>query len=173
MKSHKSEVAITWLLFVHQPTRKQCRLSPEMNTWTPATTVNKQPASAGTLGEKGLPAQHTTFNTLDNWGHKTPTQSKRKRTGKKRYCRRWCSSTLDGSWRMGSSVVGRLTNIAIPVNSWVCPSHFGLMSQERSGTTSASARDALWCHALGKRKGMWCLVWSFGNALCLYVNGLP
>ena len=32
-----------------------------------------------------LPAQHTTFNTLDNWGHKTPTQSKRKRTGKKRH----------------------------------------------------------------------------------------
>ena len=30
-----------------------------------------------------LPAQHTTFNTLDNWGHKTPTQSKKKRTGKK------------------------------------------------------------------------------------------
>ena len=24
-----------------------------MNTWTPAATVNKQPASAGTLGEKG------------------------------------------------------------------------------------------------------------------------
>ena len=31
-----------------------------------------------------LPAQHTTFNILDNWGHKTPTQSKRERTGKKR-----------------------------------------------------------------------------------------
>ena len=29
-------------------------------------------------------AQCTGFNTLDNWGHKTPTQSKRKRTGKKR-----------------------------------------------------------------------------------------
>ena len=28
--------------------------------------------------------QRTGFNTLDNWGHKTPTQSKRKRTGKKR-----------------------------------------------------------------------------------------
>ena len=28
------------------------------------------------------PAQRTSFNTLDNWGHKTPTQSKR--TGKKR-----------------------------------------------------------------------------------------
>ena len=26
-----------------------------------------------------LPAQHTTFNTLDTWGHKTPTQSKRTR----------------------------------------------------------------------------------------------
>ena len=28
--------------------------------------------------------QRTGFNTLDNWGHKTPTQSKKKRTGKKR-----------------------------------------------------------------------------------------
>ena len=28
-------------------------------------------------------AQRTSFNPLDNWGHKTPTQSKRKRTGKK------------------------------------------------------------------------------------------
>ena len=53
MKSHKSEVAITSLLFVHQPTRKQCRLSPEINTWTPAAVANKQPASAGTLGGKG------------------------------------------------------------------------------------------------------------------------
>ena len=31
-----------------------------------------------------LPAQRTGFNTLDNWGHKTPTQSKRKKTEKKR-----------------------------------------------------------------------------------------
>ena len=84
-----------------------------------------------------------------------------------------CSSTLNGSWRMGSPVVGRLTNVALPLNSWFFPAHFGLLSQERSGTTSASARDALWYHALGKRKGIWCLVWSFGNALCLYVNGLP
>ena len=30
---------------------------------------------------------------------------------------RWCSSTLDGSWRMGSSVVGRLTNVVVPLNS--------------------------------------------------------
>ena len=34
-------------------------------------------------GGKGMPVQRTGFNTLDNWGHKTPTQSKRKRTGKK------------------------------------------------------------------------------------------
>ena len=53
-----------------------------MNTWTPAALTNKQPASAG--GKGTLPAQRTGFNTLDNWGHKTPTQSKRKRTGKKR-----------------------------------------------------------------------------------------
>ena len=37
-----------------------------------------------TGGKGTLPAQCTGFNTLDNWGHKTPTQSKRKRTGKKR-----------------------------------------------------------------------------------------
>ena len=37
-----------------------------------------------TGGKGTLPAQRTGFNTLDNWGHKTPTQSKRKRTGKKR-----------------------------------------------------------------------------------------
>ena len=29
MESHKSEVAVTYLLFA--PTRKQCRLSPEMD----------------------------------------------------------------------------------------------------------------------------------------------
>ena len=34
-------------------------------------------------------AQRTSFNTLDNWGHKTPTQSKRKRRGKKK---------IKGSW---------------------------------------------------------------------------
>ena len=31
MKSHKSEVAITYILFA--PTRKQCRLSPESNAY--------------------------------------------------------------------------------------------------------------------------------------------
>ena len=82
MKSHKSEVAITSLLFVHQPTRKQCRLSPDMNTGR----TDKQPASAGTLGEKGRcrPSAQVLTMTLDNWSHKTPTQSKRIRTGKKR-----------------------------------------------------------------------------------------
>ena len=45
---------------------------------------SKQPASAGTMGEKGRCRASARFNTLDNWGHKTPTQSKRKRTGKKR-----------------------------------------------------------------------------------------
>ena len=29
-----------------------------------------------------LPAQHTGFNTLDNWGHKTPTQSKKRKRDK-------------------------------------------------------------------------------------------
>ena len=55
----------------------------------------------------------------------------------------------------------------------VLPSSLRPDVQEKSGTTSAAARGALRCHALGKRKGIWCLVRSFGNALCLYVNGLP
>ena len=55
---------------------------------------------------------------------------------------------------MGSSVVGRLTNVVVPLNSWFYPAHFSPMSQERPGTISASTRDALWCHALGKRKGI-------------------
>ena len=55
---------------------KQCRFSPEMNTGR----NSKQPASAGTLGEKERwLAQHTSFNTLDNWDHKTPTQSKKEK----------------------------------------------------------------------------------------------
>ena len=37
-----------------------------------------------TGGKGTLPARITGFNTLDNWGHKTPTQSKWKRTRKKR-----------------------------------------------------------------------------------------
>ena len=42
-----------------------------------------------TGGKGTLPAQRTSFNTLDNWGHKTPTQSKRKRNRKEK---------VKGSW---------------------------------------------------------------------------
>ena len=48
----------------------------------PQQLTNNLPLQ-GHWGKGTLPAQHTTFNTLDNWGHKTPTESKRKRTGKK------------------------------------------------------------------------------------------
>ena len=36
----------------------------------------------GHWGKEDMLAQRTSFNTLDNWGHKTPTQSKRKRNRK-------------------------------------------------------------------------------------------
>ena len=36
----------------------------------------------------------------------------------------------------------------------ILPSSLRPDVQERSGTTSAAARDALRCHALGKRKGI-------------------
>ena len=42
--------------------------------------LNKQPASAGTL-----PAQHTTFNTLDNWAIKPPPNQKGKGLERKGY----------------------------------------------------------------------------------------
>ena len=42
-------------------------------------------------------------------------------------CRHWCSSTLDCSWKMGSSVIGRLTSIRVLSSSWFCLAHFGLM----------------------------------------------
>ena len=62
----------------------------------------------------------------------------------------WCPSTADSA---------QLTS--------------GWCDKRGQGLLQHTTRDALWCHALGKRKGIWCLVWSFGNALCLYVNGLP
>ena len=46
-----------------------------MNTWTPAATVKQTTCLCRDTGGKGtLPAQHTTFNTLDNLGHKPPNQ---------------------------------------------------------------------------------------------------
>ena len=53
---------------------------------------------------------------------------------------------------MGSSFVGRLTNV-VPFNSWFCPAHFGLMSQERSGTTSASCERCTVVPCFRKKEG--------------------
>ena len=66
---------------------------------------------------------------------------------------------------------GQADQRRVTLGQLVLPSSLWTDVQERSGT--ASATGALWYHALGKREGIWCLVWSFGNALCLYVNGLP
>ncbi len=41
-------------------------------------------ALAEDMGMTNRRAQRTGFNTLDNWSHKTPTHSKRKRTAEKR-----------------------------------------------------------------------------------------
>ena len=85
---------------------------------------------------------------------------------------RWCSSTLDGSsrmdpqswagwptswypWTAGSS---QLTSVDVP--------------GEVRGYISICERCTM-VPCFRKKEGIWCLVWSFGNALCLYVNGLP
>ena len=83
MKGHKSEAAIT---FVCTPTNQETVLAlpwdEHMNTGRNSEQTTC--LSWDTGGKGTLPAQRTGFNTLDNWGHKAPTQSKRKRAGKKR-----------------------------------------------------------------------------------------
>ena len=67
-------------------TRKQCRLSTEMKTWTPAATVKQTTCLCRDTGGKGtLPTQHTTFNTLDNWAIKPPPNQKGKGPERKVY----------------------------------------------------------------------------------------
>ena len=48
---------------------------------------------------------------------------------KERSTRALVQHTLDGSWRMGSPVVGRLTNVVVPLNSWFSPAQFSPMSK--------------------------------------------
>ena len=43
----------------------------------------------GHWGKETRRAQRTSFNTLDNWGHKTPTQSKKRKDRKEK---------IKGSW---------------------------------------------------------------------------
>ncbi len=57
-----------------------------MKTWTPAATVKQTTCLCRDTGGKGtLPAQHTTFNTLDNWAIKTPPNQKGKGPERKGY----------------------------------------------------------------------------------------
>ena len=57
-----------------------------MKTWTPAATVKQTTCLCRDTGGKGtLPAQHTTFNTLDNWAIKTPPNQKGKGPERKSY----------------------------------------------------------------------------------------
>ena len=46
----------------------------------------------GHLGKEDALAQRTGFNILDNWGHKTPTQSKKKKDDDNR------KEKIKGSW---------------------------------------------------------------------------
>ena len=57
-----------------------------MNTWTSAATVKQTTCLCRDTGGKGtLPAQHTTFNTIDNWAIKTPPNQKGKGPERKGY----------------------------------------------------------------------------------------
>ena len=54
---------------------------PEGSLGRTAQDIHLDSHTAPELWDAG--GQRTGFNTLDNWGHKTPTLSKGKRTGKK------------------------------------------------------------------------------------------
>ena len=90
--------------------------------------TNSRPATAGTLGEGGhRQAQRTSFNTLDNWGHKTPTQSKRKRNRKEK---------IKGSWAR-TCTIHSVTYISIQK---YCPF---LLSTLPSAYSSSSSTEVL------------------------------
>ena len=56
-----------------------------MNTWTPAATLNKTTCLCRDTGEKGtLPAQHTTFNTLEYIKKKKKKKKNQKGKGPER-----------------------------------------------------------------------------------------
>ena len=94
-----------------------------MKVSTPAATANKQPASAGTWGKGTLPVQRTGFNTLDTWGHKAPTQSKRIKDRKekiKRSCTRTCIQCTRLHKRRGLSWKILLCSLYIPFRDFYC-----------------------------------------------------
>ena len=65
-------------------TNAEARFSKSLRPRKPEGSLGRT-AQDGHLDSHTAPELgRTGFNTLDNWGHKTPTQSKRKRTGKRR-----------------------------------------------------------------------------------------
>ena len=53
--------------------------------------------------EEALAQRGTSFNTLDNWGHETPTHSKRKRNRKEKFKGSWPETHTihaDTLWRL-------------------------------------------------------------------------
>ena len=91
MKSHKSAVAInkknsisiTELLFT--PTRKQCRLAPESNTWVPSRQLKLTTCFCrDTGGKRTRRAQSASFDTSDVRAIKLLPNQKRERTTEKK-----------------------------------------------------------------------------------------
>ena len=79
--NEESQVSGCYNITFNYTTRKQCRLSPEMNTGHNSRQTTCLCRDTGVEGM--LPAQRTSFNTLDNRGHKTPTQSKKRKDDRK------------------------------------------------------------------------------------------
>ena len=65
--------------------RDHFALRPQKRGGLLGTGTGRRGTERKSEGSMTRRAQRTTFNTLDNWGHKTPTQSKRKRTEKNRF----------------------------------------------------------------------------------------
>ena len=88
------------ITFICTPTNQEtvCKALPcDENMNTGLNSKQTTCLCRDTGGKGTLPAQHTTFNTLDNWGHNTPTQSKRIKDRKEKIKGSWPGTCLQNT----------------------------------------------------------------------------
>ena len=90
-----------------------------MGVQTTAANKHVTCLARDTVGKRTRRAQRTSFNTLDNWGHKTPTQSKKKRTTARNTHNTLGTHTLTSNTNRGSSEI-QGTALGKSLRAWTC-----------------------------------------------------
>ena len=140
-----------------QPTRRQCRGAVRRH-WDSVPELSGTEAVRGGPDHRASPTLMADLQQLQQqdpvlrpvlaaWPAKpSDTKERSTRALVQQYLRRFLKN---GILRRGQADQRRGT-----LEQLVLPCSLRPDVQEKSGTTSAAARDALWCHALGKRKGI-------------------